>query len=102
MHGAGAKETRRHAMIEQRTISVFGHVQGVNLRSSARAVAERLRITGFARNQPDGSVRIWAEGRAAALDELVAWCRIGPPSARVDRVVVASGEPTGHASFTTG
>lgn len=78
-------------MIEQRIIHVTGQVQGVSFRASARVVATRLGLAGYARNQPNGSVLIVAEGSAAALDELVAWCETGPAHGRVDRVEVTSG-----------
>ena len=87
-------------MTEQRIIHVFGLVQGVVFRASAQRVALRLGLTGFAENQPDGSVLIVAEGSADKLDELVTWCKSGPPKARVDRLEVTSGTPAGYRSFT--
>ena len=87
-------------MSEQRIIHILGLVQGVVFRASAQQVALRLGLTGFAENQPDGSVLIVAEGSADKLDELVAWCKTGPPKARVDRVEVTSGTPAGYHSFT--
>jgi acylphosphatase len=87
-------------MTEQRIINVSGLVQGVMFRASAQRVGMRLGLTGFAENQPDGSVLIVAEGPAAALDELVVWCKSGPPKARVDQVDVKTGAPAGYRSFT--
>lgn len=89
-------------MIEQRIIQIGGRVQGVSFRAAAQALALRLGLTGYAHNQSDGSVLIVAEGSAAALDELIAWCESGPAQANVDRVEVTSGVPAGHQSFTTG
>jgi acylphosphatase len=89
-------------MIDQRIIQVSGLVQGVMFRASAQRVGLRLGLAGFAENQPDGSVLIVAEGTAAALDELVAWCKSGPPKARVDRVEVTSGTPAGYRTFSVG
>ncbi len=88
-------------MSEQRIIHIAGRVQGVTFRASAQRVARALGLTGFAKNEADGSVRIVAEGSAAALDQLVAWCRTGPPRARVDRVDVTAGIPSGYERFTT-
>lgn len=89
-------------MSEQRVIHITGQVQGVNFRSSAQRLARQLGLTGYARNQPDGSVLIVAEGSAEALDEFVAWCKIGPPRATVDQVEVSPGVPAGYQHFTTG
>ena len=68
------------------SIRVTGKVQGVFYRASARAEAERLGLKGFVRNESDGSVYAEAEGEAEALELFLAWCRRGPPHARVDAV----------------
>lgn len=39
-----------------------GNVQGVGFRATALRIAQTLRITGWVRNEPDGSVRLVAEG----------------------------------------
>ena len=43
-------------------IKIFGKVQGVFFRSSARQKAGELGLSGFAENLADGSVEIEAEG----------------------------------------
>jgi acylphosphatase len=58
----------------------------VYFRHSARLEARRLNIRGFARNLPDGSVEVLAQGGAAAVEELGAWLQHGPAEARVDEV----------------
>lgn len=63
---------------------VSGKVQGVFFRASARDRAQALGLRGFAKNLPDGRVEVLAAGDDAALDELAAWLREGPPMARVD------------------
>ncbi len=65
---------------------VTGHVQGVFYRASMRDQARRLGVTGWARNEPDGTVRAHVEGPEEAIDELLHWCAEGPPAARVDEV----------------
>ena len=86
-------------MSGRRTIRVFGHVQGVFFRASARDEARRLGLAGFARNEPDGSVSIEVEGDERALAQFVDWCHEGPPRARVERVEVQEGEAVGHTGF---
>jgi len=69
-----------------RRFLVFGKVQGVYFRHSARLEAKRLDIRGIARNLPDGSVEVLAQGRAAAVEQLRAWLQRGPAQARVGEV----------------
>jgi acylphosphatase len=85
-----------------RSIRVHGRVQGVYYRQSARDQALRLGLTGFARNEPDGTVQIEVEGDAGAIDRFVTWCEVGPPAARVARVEVSCGEVVGYLGFETG
>lgn len=80
-------------------IRVFGRVQGVFFRASARAEARRLRLNGFVRNEEDGSVYAEAEGPQEALDTLVAWCRRGPTHAQVEKVEAREGEIAGYRGF---
>lgn len=65
---------------------VRGRVQGVGFRYAAVEQGRRLGLDGWARNLPDGSVEVVAAGEQAAVDQLVSWCRTGPPSARVASV----------------
>ena len=53
-----------------RRFLVFGKVQGVYFRHSTRLEARRLLIRGIARNLPDGSVEVLAQGGTAAVEEL--------------------------------
>ncbi len=80
-------------------IRVTGKVQGVYYRASAAEEARRLGLTGFVRNEPDGSVYLEAEGEEEALHQMVAWCQKGPPRARVDQVVVNEGGLQHFISF---
>lgn len=73
---------------------VVGLVQGVGFRASAQSNAISLGLSGWARNEPDGSVTLEIEGSGNKVDALVEWCRTGPPSARVDNVVVLTLTPT--------
>jgi acylphosphatase len=79
-------------------IQVKGKVQGVFYRASTVTKAQQLGVMGFVRNEPDGSVYIEAEGDEEKLNELVAWCKVGPPRARVDEVIVETHSTLG--SFT--
>jgi acylphosphatase len=80
-------------------IIVHGMVQGVFFRASTRDEARRLGLAGWVRNLPDGSVEVLAEGRPEDVERLAAWCRRGPPAARVDNVTVLPAEPAALAGF---
>lgn len=62
---------------------VRGRVQGVGFRYATVEQGRRLGLDGWARNLPDGAVEVVAAGDREAVERLVAWCRQGPPSARV-------------------
>lgn len=68
-------------------IKIYGKVQGVFFRASARKEAQELNVVGFAENLPDGSVYIEAEGEEDILKEFLEWCEIGPTQARVIKAV---------------
>jgi acylphosphatase len=70
-----------------RRFLVTGKVQGVYFRHSARLEAKRLNLRGLARNLPDGSVEVLAQGSAPALEALHQWLKRGPSQARVDGVL---------------
>lgn len=71
---------------EQLHAIVRGLVQGVNFRSSTVTQARRLRLSGWVRNLPDGSVEIVAEGPRSALDQFLQYLQRGPTAARVSDV----------------
>jgi len=83
-------------------VVVRGRVQGVSFRWYAQQQAERLGVRGWVRNEPDGSVAGHFEGDPDAVDALLAWCRQGPPAARVEGVDVRDANPTGATRFEVG
>ena len=80
-------------------IRVTGRVQGVFYRDTARGEAESLGLSGWARNERDGSVAIEVEGEEAALNKFLGWCRRGSRWARVDSVQVRDGEVANFSGF---
>jgi len=67
-------------------LKISGRVQGVFFRASTLAQAQRLGITGWVLNRPDGTVEAIAEGTQAPIEEFIAWCRRGPAGAQVSSV----------------
>ena len=77
------------ADISQRvSATITGRVQGVGFRNFTRRTARRLGLTGWVRNEPDGSVRLEAEGPTDELEDLVEAVHDGPRAARVRSVEV--------------
>lgn len=73
---------------------VHGNVQGVGFRYSTQHEAQRLGLTGYARNLDDGSVEVVACGDAGQVEALVAWLKAGGPrSARVEKVLTEPHQP---------
>ena len=78
------------------TARVRGYVQGVGYRWFARQRAQALGLTGYARNEADGSVQVVAEGERALLERLLAELRRGPEEADVSDIEVGWGQATGE------
>ncbi len=53
-------------------VTFTGRVQGVNFRWTTCRVAAKFKVTGWVRNEPDGSVRCVAEGEPPELEAFVA------------------------------
>lgn len=77
-------------------LRIKGRVQGVFFRASAKEAAMNLGVTGWVKNQPDGTVETVAEGKQEALDRFIEWCREGPENASVADVEVDRQEATGE------
>ena len=71
-------------------VTIKGIVQGVNYRYHTMEKALQLNITGWVKNLDNGDVEGCFEGEEVDVMALVDWCRIGPPRALVEEVMVAS------------
>jgi len=80
-------------------ISISGKVQGVFFRATSKAVADQLGIKGRARNLPDGSVFIEAEGDDFSLDLFLEFCHKGSDRAVVENVSIVEAELKNYANF---
>ena len=86
-------------LIKHCRIRVFGLVQGVLFRESARRTANELNIKGLARNQADGSVYLEAEGEEESLKKFIQWCERGPVRAQVQKIEVGAGQLKNYQNF---
>ncbi len=80
-------------------VLVRGSVQGVFFRAETRDRARSLGLSGWVRNEPDGSVAAEFEGDEERVESMVEWCRRGPGGALVQDVEVAWVEPEGGDGF---
>jgi acylphosphatase len=75
---------------------ISGRVQGVFYRSSTAKEAQKLNLTGWVKNLPDGRVELMAEGPEEQVNKLIKWCHNGPKFAAVNTVNVEEETPTGE------
>ncbi len=80
-------------------VYISGHVQGVFFRTSCADLAEGLGLSGWVRNDGGGGVEAAFEGTESAVEQMLRWCREGPPLARVDRLESVDEAPTGGSGF---
>jgi len=71
----------------------------VFFRDTCRRRAQDAGVSGWIRNRPDGRVEAVFEGPPAAVDDMVAWCREGPPHAAVGDVEIFEEKLSGDEGF---
>lgn len=65
-------------------VRVKGRVQGVGFRYFVREQAEQLKLTGWVRNESDGSVECEIQGLNEDVERLLLALEQGPCASRVD------------------
>ena len=80
-------------------VAVFGCVQGVFFRDFVSKRATELGLTGYVRNLPGGALEVHAEGEREQLEKLIGHLKVGPPAAKVEKVVTNWSEYTGNYSY---
>ena len=65
-------------------VRVRGMVQGVGFRYHTVRKARALGLTGWVRNEADGTVLTHIQGPSSALEDMIHWLDRGPSYARVD------------------
>jgi acylphosphatase len=82
-----------------RRVRITGLVQGVFFRAWTREEAQRLGLTGWVRNCPDGSVEAHLEGDPAMVRWMIDKLGYGPSGARVDSCEARDAEPENLKAF---
>ena len=67
-------------------LRIHGRVQGVWFRGWTVDRAQALGLSGWVRNRRDGTVEALVSGPSDAVEQMIAACHGGPPTARVDLV----------------
>ena len=80
-------------------VRVTGRVQGVWYRAWTEETARGHGLSGWVRNEADGSVRALLSGDAEAVDRMIEAMRRGPPNARVAGLDVAPAEAAAGPGF---
>ncbi|MBN1280636.1 MAG: acylphosphatase [Candidatus Thermoplasmatota archaeon] len=83
-------------MKRQVHVVISGHVQGVWYRASTKQQAEALGVTGWVKNTAEGNVEAVFEGDSQTVQDMVEWCKRGPPLAQVTSVQVTEKQYDGH------
>jgi len=79
---------------------LVGRVQGVGFREFVRSIAFELRLTGYVKNLPEGSVEVVAQGEHGILKVFENHLKVGPPGAKVADYYSEWREPEEtHATF---
>ena len=76
-----ADKVRAHAIIS-------GRVQGVFYRMETKRAADRIGVTGWVKNRPEGTVEAVFEGAKNQVEAVLKWCWDGPRLAKVDDIDV--------------
>ena len=83
-------------------LTIRGSVQGVGYRAFVEDEARARGLKGWVRNRRDGSVEALIAGEPQAVEAMVAACRRGPRSARVDTVEIAEADENALAARRPG
>jgi acylphosphatase len=82
-------------------IVIEGIVQGVFYRASTIEESGKLGLTGWVKNCSDGRVEAVFEGDIDKIEQIVEWCKKGPPGAEVSNIETVWERATGeYDSFT--
>lgn len=74
-------------------------MQGVSYRFNAQAVGHKLNLTGYVKNQHDGSVFAHVEGKEDDINKFIDWCYLGSRLAKVSEVAAEETDFVGFQTF---
>jgi|GEM_PF-785005 len=83
-------------MASRAHVIISGSVKGVFFRGTIRSMAKMLKLAGWAKNTADGKVEAVFEGEKEDIDQVLEFCKKGPPGAAVDTTIVKWERPAGR------
>lgn len=92
-------DQKTNELLRHCKLVVKGDVQGVSFRGFTLQCAEQNGITGYVKNQRDGSVLIEAEGDPHNIERFIVECRQGSKYAEIEDLTVEEGDVVGYSSF---
>ncbi len=78
-------------------VKIYGKVHGVFFRANIYELAKKYGIRGFVRNIPNAVEAVF-EGEDKAIEEILKFCKIGPPGAVVEKIEVREEKPKNEFS----
>lgn len=83
-------------------LTISGLVQGVGFRWSCYRLAQRMGVTGFVRNLPNGQVYVEAQGTATVIADFIKQLAAGPtPYAQVSNLQKENGQVQDYGNTFT-
>ena len=86
-------------MIRHYNIQIKGKVQKVSNRFNAQAKAHEFDLTGYVKNEHNGSVYAEVEGKEENINKFIEWCYVGPRLATVSEVNAEESNVIGFQTF---
>lgn len=77
-------------------VIVKGDVHNVGFRAMTRHRARKIGVNGWVKNNTDGTVEALFEGDDEKVNDMIEWCRKGPPTSYVEDVDVAEEKYSGE------
>lgn len=74
-------------MLKQLQLTIYGRVQGVTFRLYINKAALELGLTGYVKNNSDGTVIVLAQGEESQLAKLLNKCYAGPDKANIENII---------------
>ncbi len=81
-------------------ITIYGKVQGVFFRASAKEIADSIGVKGWVKNTLEGNVEVLASGNDQQLEKFIEWCSRGPSNAKVTEIKVDRVNDTDAPDFS--